>query len=58
MTQADVLDRAMKWEGQSYEGKALTFVRRLSQAAHGGQVVLSGPSWASVQDQLPGLSQV
>ena len=50
--------RAFKWEGQGYEGAAVDFTHRLAQAAHGGQVVLSGSAWAKVQDQLPGLSQV
>ncbi|KAK9786282.1 hypothetical protein WJX73_000303 [Symbiochloris irregularis] len=51
-------DKVVKWEGLTYVGPAVAFAQRLGQAAHGGQVVLSGSAWASVQDSLPGLSQV
>lgn len=49
--------KVVKWEGLIYVGNAVAFTQRLGQAAHGGQVVLSGSAWASVQDSLPGLSQ-
>ena len=41
-----------------YSGNGVAFVQLLARATHGGQVVLSEPAWASVQDQLPGSSQV
>ena len=41
-----------------YTGVGVDFTQRLAEAAHGGQVVLSESAWASVQDQLPGSSQV
>ena len=58
VTQSKAEGKAMKWEGVGYEGNAVSFTERLVGAAHGGQVVLSGSAWASVQDGLPGLSQV
>lgn len=52
------VSKPVKWVGRAYEGDAVSFAQKLVQAAHGGQVVLSGTAWASVQDGLPGLSQV
>lgn len=41
-----------------YRGDGEKFARRLSKVIHGGQVVLSEIAWASIQDQIPGQSQV
>ena len=41
-----------------YFGTGVELVQALGRAAHGGQVVLSESAWASIQDQLPGSSQV
>lgn len=41
-----------------YKGEGEKFARRLSKVIHGGQVVLSEIAWASIQDQIPGQSQV
>lgn len=41
-----------------YRGEGEKFARRLSKVIHGGQVVLSETAWASIQDQIPGQSQV
>ena len=41
-----------------YQGEGEKFARRLSKVIHGGQVVLSETAWASIQDQIPGQSQV
>lgn len=41
-----------------YQGDGEKFTRRLSKVIHGGQVVLSEIAWASIQDQIPGQSQV
>lgn len=41
-----------------YFGGGVEFAQALGRSAHGGQVVLSESSWASIQDQLPGSCQV
>jgi len=41
-----------------YFGGGVEFTQALGRATHGGQVVLSESAWASIQDQLPGSSQV
>ncbi|KAL4419982.1 hypothetical protein ABPG75_007080 [Micractinium tetrahymenae] len=41
-----------------YLGTAVDRVQQLSEAAHGGQVILSEKAWAAVQDQLPGAPHV
>ncbi|DBA77690.1 TPA: hypothetical protein ACH3X2_008392 [Trebouxia sp. C0005] len=41
-----------------YQGEGERFARRLSKVIHGGQVVLSETAWASIQDQIPGQSQI
>ena len=41
-----------------YVGPAPELVTCLSEAAHGGQVVLSEAAWAAVQDKLPGQPRV
>lgn len=39
-------------------GAGPRFAERLAEAVYGGQVVLSEPAWAAIQDQLPGNAQV
>lgn len=41
-----------------YFGVGVELAQALGRAAHGGQVLLSESAWASIQDQLPGSSQV
>jgi len=41
-----------------FAGAGPRFAERLAQAVFGGQVVLSEPAWAAIQDQLPGNAQV
>ncbi|PSC75196.1 Helicase sen1 [Micractinium conductrix] len=41
-----------------YLGTAVERVQQLSEAAHGGQVIVSEKAWAAVQDQLPGAPHV
>lgn len=41
-----------------YLGTAVERVQQLSEAAHGGQVIVSEKAWAAVQDQLPGQPHV
>lgn len=41
-----------------YLGMAVERVQQLSEAAHGGQVIVSEKAWAAVQDQLPGQPHV
>ncbi len=40
-----------------FAGAGPRFAERLAQAVFGGQVVLSEPAWAAIQDQLPGNAQ-
>lgn len=40
-----------------FGGAGPRFTERLAEAVYGGQVVLSEPAWAAIQDQLPGNAQ-
>ena len=40
-----------------FGGAGPRFTERLAEAVFGGQVVLSEPAWAAIQDQLPGNAQ-
>ena len=42
----------------SYSGAGIDLAMDLVEAAQGGQVMLSETAWASVQDRLPGSTQV
>ena len=42
----------------SYSGEGVKMIDSLANIAYGGQVVLSETAWASVQDRLPGSTQV
>ena len=41
-----------------YAGHGISFTRRLAAVAHGGQIILSGRTWTTVQNSLSYRSQV
>lgn len=51
-------ERSSQQRQVDYDGGGQAFARSVAALACGGQVVLTEPAWVSVQDHLPGQSQV